>query len=71
MALHVPHVARTCASCVQELKGVRRARGEFAASSHVYSMVGSSHVACDDQVVVHVGLIRVPLTARSAHPIQL
>ena len=70
LPLRVSHVARTCAPYSQERKGVRRGRGEFAASPHVRSMLRSPHVAFDDRVVVHVGLINVPLTARRAHPVQ-
>ena len=70
LPLRVSHVARPCAPYSQERKGVRRGRGEFAASPHVRSMLRSPHVAFDDRVVVHVGLINVPLTARRAHPVQ-
>ena len=71
MVLRVSHCARTGASCSQVGKGGRRARDEFAATPQVHSLGGSPHSAFDDRVVVHVGFINVPLTARSANSIQL
>ena len=68
--LRVSHVARTCAPYSQERKGVRRGRGEFAASPHVRSVLRSPHVEFDDRVVVDVGMNNVPLAARHAHLVQ-